>query len=325
CGFFPFAVEGLDPELSPRVGDGLVRVDSEGKVLYASPNATSAYRRLGIMSSIVDEPFAALGIDATPMLSALERGSPAESEAASGDTIVLQRAIPFIAPNRRVEGAMILVRDVTELRHRDRMLQRKEAAIREIHHRVKNNLQTIASLLRIQARRLEAPDVKRELEEAVKRIQAIAVVHETLTREGGEAVEFAPVVRKLVDMVSAGLIDSARTIQISVEGEAGRLPTELATPLAVVLVELIQNAVQHAFDDDGGKVRVRMWREEERVRLEVADDGRGLPRGFRLEDGGVGFQIVRALVTGELEGSIRLDSDGGTTVGMDLPLSRARR
>lgn len=316
-GNFPFPGEELDPEVSPRVGDGLIQLDAHGRVLYASPNALSAYRRLGVVSNLIGEQLVEIGADASPAARALDLGMPAEGDLEAGDTVVLQRAIPFISgAERSVAGALVLVRDVTELRHRERMLQRKDAVIREVHHRVKNNLQTIASLLRIQARRLRNKEAKRELQEAVQRIRSIAVVHETLTRESGEAIEFGQIARELISMVGSGLTDPKRRILIEYEGDPGRLASDRATPLAVVLVELLQNAVEHAFDGSGGTVKVQMSREDSVLTMVVRDDGSGLEGGFQV---GLGLQIVRTFVEGELEGSLKIDSDNGTVVTLEIP------
>lgn len=325
-GTFPLPGENVDPEVSPRVGDGLVRLSPAGRVIYASPNAVSAYRRLGIVTNIVGESIDELAVDTAPIAVALSLGVPAEGDAEAGSTVVLQRAIPFLeGPDHRITGVMVLVRDVTELRHRDRMLQQKEAVIREVHHRVKNNLQTIASLLRLQARRLGTSEARAELEEAVRRIASIAVVHETLSQDSSESVEFADVARKIIGMVSEGLTHPDRKVRITFSGEPGRLPAALATPLAVVMVELLQNAVEHAFDasgPSGGTVEVRMQRDGPKLRLEVADDGRGLPEGFSLENAGLGLQIVKALVTSELGGSIEFSSGPGTSAVLEVPLRR---
>ncbi|MGH2731953.1 MAG: sensor histidine kinase [Actinomycetota bacterium] len=321
-GTFPFE-ESFDPETAPRVGDGFLRIDQEGRVLYASPNAASAYRRLGVLSSVVGERLGEIGVEASPARAALQLGVPAEGEIQVGTTVVLQQAIPFLqGPDRHVVGGMVLLRDVTELRRRERMLERKDAVIQEIHHRVKNNLQTIASLLRIQARRLASSEARAQLEEAVRRIAAIAVVHETLAHDTQETVEFAKVGRRLVRMVADGLTHPDRKLQLSFEGEPGDLPADIATPLAVALVELLQNAVEHAFGSTGGWVAVRMGREAGRVRLSVEDNGRGLPPGFSMEDAGLGLQIVRALVETELGGAIRIGSDSGTRITLDLPVRR---
>ncbi len=319
---FPFAREALDPETSPRVGDGMIRLDSSGMALYASPNAISAYRRLGIVSNIEGEIFAELGIDAAPALLALQHGIPAEADAEVERSVVLQRALPFLkGPSREVVGTLLLVRDVTELRHRERQIQMKEAAIREIHHRVKNNLQTIASLLRLQARRLDS-EAKLELDQAVRRIATIALVHETLSKESGQWVEFADVASGLARMVAEGLIHPDSKVSINVEGDPGKMPADIATPLAVVLVELLQNAVEHAFGEGSGTVLVEMSRSDGRIHLVVSDDGCGLPAGFSLDDAGLGLQIVKTLVETELEGKLTLDGSVGTHVKLDIPARR---
>ena len=322
AGLFPFAGEGLDPELSTRVGDGLIHIDITGQVLYASPNAMSAYRRLGIMTTVIGQHVTELGIDVSPATTALEMRRPARGEVATGDRIVLHQAIPFVtSADSKAEGAMLLVRDVTELRHREQMLERKDAHIREIHHRVKNNLQTIASLLRVQSRRLRSRTAKEELDEAVRRINSIAVVHETLTRESGETVELETVLRELIAMVSKGLIHPGTRIDMSVDTNPGRVPAEVATPLAVVVVELLQNAVEHGFKKSG-HVGITIDRKDSTISLVVQDDGRGLPEGFGPDDEGLGLQIVRALVTEQLGGKISLSSNGGTRVMLEFPVER---
>ena len=322
-GTFPFFGEALNPELSPRVGDGMLRINPSGIVMYASPNAISAYRRLGVLSNIEGESLSDVGIDAAPASLALSLGIPAEADIEVGSSVVLQRAIPFLqGPKREVTGAVVLIRDVTELRYRERQLERKEAVIREIHHRVKNNLQTIASLLRLQSRRLSSSEAKQELEMAVRRIASIALVHETLSRDTGEMVEFTEIAEQIGRMVQESLVDPESNIVIDVNGGTGKLPADLATPLAVVLVELLQNAVEHAFGPKGGNVSVDLKRDGGTLSVTVTDTGRGLPKSFSLDDSGLGLQIVKALVESELGGSIDLTSSKGTTVRLELPTRR---
>lgn len=327
-GNFPFEGEALDPELSPRVGDGFLRLDSEGRVLYASPNAISAYRRLGVLSNVVGERVADVGVEPSLAWAALHMGTPLDAEIEVGATVVQQRAVPFLRGTQRaVVGGMLLIRDVTELRHRDRMLVRQEAVIQEIHHRVKNNLQTIASLLRLQARRLGSAEARAALEEAVRRIASIALVHETLSRDPGDIVQFADVGRAIVRMVSDGLTIPDRRVLLSFEGDPGELPADVATPLAIVLVELLQNAVEHAFGPWGGSVVTRMSREDSVVRLIVEDDGQGLPEGFTLAGSGLGLQIVRSLIESELHGTIRIapGDAGGVSAVVEIPVVSVSR
>ena len=202
------------------------------------------------------------------------------------------------------------------------MLLVKDATIREIHHRVKNNLQTVASLLRLQARRLGTNEARAELEESVRRISSIALVHETLSRESTEHVEFDRVAQRVLEMVESSLVNPDRPVRFSLEGSAGELPSEVATPLSLILTELIQNAVEHAFVDRGGTVTVELKREDPKLLVFVRDDGEGLPNGFAIESGAnLGLQIVRTLLI-ELAGEISLTSNGGTTVELSIPLAR---
>ena len=325
-GVFPFPSSD-EREISPRVGDGFMRLDSNGVIVYASPNAVSAYRRLGSSANIVGEHLGKLDFDEEGTVEALRRGRPVEDEIDASGAWVYRRFLPIIHVGE-VTGAIGILRDITELRHRDRMLQVKDATIREIHHRVKNNLQTVASLLRLQGRRLTSDEAKAALEESVRRISSIALVHETLSRDSHERVDFDHVAKRLVDMVQEGFAGPDRPIRFRIDGRSGDLPSEIATPLALVLAELIQNTVEHAF---GGEARtvsatVEMARRAEELRLRVADDGVGLPQGFALDrDANLGLQIVRTLVESELSGSIALTGDGrGTRAEVVIPVARAR-
>jgi two-component system, sensor histidine kinase PdtaS len=124
----------------------------------------------------------------------------------------------------------MLVREVTDLRRHERMLLYKDATIREIHHRVKNNLQTVASLLRLQSRRMTSEEAAEALQESVRRISSIALVHETLSQDSRQRVSFDKVAQRLIDMVAVGLTDPTKPVEMELRGSAGELPAEVATP-----------------------------------------------------------------------------------------------
>jgi two-component sensor histidine kinase len=344
-GTFPPPRHPGETTSAPRVGDGLIRLDAAGKVTYASPNAQSAYRRLGFNAHLVGEELAALsgrlaadpleGTDVVArMLAALRGEAPPRQEVEARGATVLMRALPLMPAGVPI-GALILVRDVTEVRRRDRALMTKDATIREIHHRVKNNLQTVAALLRLQARRVDIPEAKAALEESVRRVASIALVHETLSMSSDEAVEFDGI----VDRVSNAAMEVASTevsVKMRREGTFGVLPAEIATSLVMVLNELLINAVEHGFpsSDDApagpadppvttGEVVVAAHRFRKQLHVTVADNGRGLPEGFRADGSStLGLQIVKALATGELRGTIELRNraGGGTEAVLVVPL-----
>jgi two-component system, sensor histidine kinase PdtaS len=321
---FPFRDEDVGTEETPRVGDGFVLLDAEGRVEFASPNAINAFHRMGVYSTPVHRTLTEVGIEESAVQWALAAGRPVVEEVERRpDVIVLVQCIPLLEDGR-ASGAVMLLRDVTDVRRLDRLLLSKDAAIREVHHRVKNNLQTISSLLALQARRLESKDGREALYEAERRVRSIAVVHEILSRDPGDQVPFGEIVQSLVRMAEDSVV-SPRPVEITVRGDLGEVTADVATPLAVALAELLQNAVEHAFEGDGdepGHVRVTLSADREGLGVDVQDDGRGLYEGFDIEQTtSLGLSIVRNLVVGQLDGSIRMGPapGRGTEVEIRLP------
>jgi len=308
-GSFPYPARGADSTAAPRVGDGVVSLDADGRVRYLSPNANSALHRVGIHANAVGMRLAELGFHDDMVRTSYENQVPVVEEfEQAADVALLCRCMPILSGGE-VVGGVLLVRDVTDLRKRDRLLLSKDATIREIHHRVKNNLQTISSLLRLQARRLQNPEAKAAVSESVRRIRTIALVHESLSREPGDDVTFIEIVRPLLRLAEESLQSPDRPVQFSLAGDGGRIPARVATPLSVVLTELMQNAVDHGFPEGGrgGRVVVSLANDGEHLRVTVVDDGQGLDPAFSLESAtGLGLSIVRTLVTTELNGQISM-------------------
>ncbi len=328
-GEFPFPETASVHEDRPRVGDGALLFDEAGRVRYCSPNASSALHRLGVVADVNGRTLTELGLDDGALREANQIRSPAMVELADPTSAAAVQAycVPLLE-RRRVVGDLVLLRDVSALRRLDRLLVTKDAHIREIHHRVKNNLQTISSLLRIQARRVTSPEAREAIDESVRRIGSIAVVHETLSREASDDLPFAEVARPLVRMVEESLVSPDRPIYFRISGDALTLPAAVATPLALVLTELLQNAVDHAFpeglDQARGTVEIELASMDDGgLRLVITDDGVGLPPDFALERSrGLGLSIVRTLVQSELGGnmSMRNREDGpGTVAELTVP------
>ncbi len=335
-GTFPFATDETDLEEAPRVGDGVLLLDEHARLRYGSPNALSTVHRMGVRGNVLGLRLAEMGVEQTVVWRAYTDRVPVNQEVERGDdTVVDVLAIPILGDDA-VRGALVILRDVSELRRRDRLLLSKDAAIREIHHRVKNNLQTISSLLRLQARRITSDEAKQVIGESVRRIGSIAVVHETLAHEAGEDVPLVGVVRNLIRLVEDSATAPERPLRITVEGDPGIVPASVVTPVAVVLNELLQNVVDHAYttgwpDDPEVVVRLAVAGADadEYLVVEVEDDGVGLPEGLSVETAsGLGWSIVRALVGSDLGGEIALEdrSDGGGAVArLRVPLGAHRR
>ena len=331
-GAFPIPGERPDLADSMRVGDGFVRVDVAGRVIYASPNAMSAMRRLGLVGDVVGLSLAEAVRELTdPSPEPVDRGIasmlagivPGSAELQRETTSLVIRVIP-LSTGRSATGALVLMRDVTELRLRERELMTKEATIREIHHRVKNNLQTVAALLRLQGRRLPPGSGREALEEAVTRVGTIAVVHETLSQAFDETVDFDQIADRLRLMV-VEVSSQGATVSTSRVGTFGVLPAEVATPLAMVLTEMMQNAVEHGLGARAGHLRIGARRTDGWLTVTVTDDGRGLPADFDpVSSSNLGVSIMSTLVEGDLGGKLTFSTPsggvGGTAVSATLPL-----
>ncbi len=338
-GTFPNVGDLPMSRSSPRVGDGLIRLDMAGVVVFASPNALSAYHRMGLTAELegqnlvavtrplISDPFEAQEL-ADHVRDSLVGGSSMRMEVDAGGAAVLLRTLPLVARGKAT-GAAMLIRDVTEVKRRDRALLSKDATIREIHHRVKNNLQTVAALLRLQARRTNNAEGREALIESVRRVSSIALVHDALSMSVDEEVNLDEVVDRILPMMNdVATVDSP--IRISRVGDLGVLDADRATALVMVITELVQNAIEHAFDGSthGGCVTIRAERSARWLDVVVHDDGRGLPDGFSLEKADrLGLQIVRTLVSAELDGSLGMHAApaGGTDVVLRVPIGRRAR
>ena len=314
---------------APRASDGLIRLDVDGTVTFASPNALSAFNRMGFAGEMENESLAEVTTDLVHGRLVVDESlplvvtgrAPWRTDVESRGVTVSLRAIPIRHRGDRV-GAIVLCRDVTEVRHQERELITKDATIREIHHRVKNNLQTVASLLRIQARRTHNDVARDALAQAMRRVAAIAVVHDTLSEGLNQNVDFDVVFDRVLMLIAEVASTHNTTVRPKSIGSFGNLPSEYATPLALALTELVTNAVEHGLGDrPDGQVEIVARRTDEMLSVKVRDNGVGLPEG--QVGAGLGTQIVRTLIQGELGGTIDWHTmmGRGTEVTIEVPLT----
>jgi two-component sensor histidine kinase len=338
-GTFPDVGDVAMSRSTPRAGDGFIRLDVNGVVAYASPNALSAYHRMGLTTELegrnliqvtrplISDPFEAQEL-AEHVHDLLAGGSSMRMEVDAAGATVLLRTLPLVVHGCST-GAAVLIRDVTEVKRRDRALISKDATIREIHHRVKNNLQTVAALLRLQARRTVNAEGREALIESVRRVSSIALVHDALSMSVDEQVNLDEVIDRILPIMN-DVASVDRPIRINRVGALGVLDSDRATALIMVITELVQNAIEHAFDPaaEGGSVTIRAERSARWLDVVVHDDGRGLPEGFSLEKSdSLGLQIVRTLVSAELDGSLgmREAPERGTDMVLRVPIGRRAR
>ena len=301
-----------------RPGDGVMRVNAQGEVVYPSPNAVAIMRRAGYeervrTSRAAEFPGGGFGI--VPVLGT-ERAI--EREAAVAGRTLLYRTIGL--PN----GAFVLVEDVTDAREQEAKLRVREATIREVHHRVKNNLQTVAALLRMQARRVGHDEARAALVEATGRVESMAAVHTLLAYSDFERVDLFDVIEAAVTSIRRGVAGECRGVSVEVIGERGTvLDAPTVSSLAMVVTELVHNALEHGLGFGAGEpagrdgtvtVQFEVTDDPAVLHLSVSDTGVGLPPDFDITaTTGLGLSIVQTIVTQDLGGTVRVDHALGSS------------
>lgn len=306
-------------KISDILPDGLLIVNRQGLISYYNNAARDIFGRVGwregeLSGKRIDE-----------ILPELDLRDDILSEQMYIECQIsgLNLAITFV-PLRGPEeacGALVLVRDITEIRVKERELMLQSVVMKEIHHRIKNNLQAVASLLRIQARRVDSEGARKAFADSISRILSIAVVHDVLSKEGVELVEIKNVFSKIVEEVIASIVDPRKDIVFSLDVDSVLMPSKQATSLALVFNELVHNAIEHAFVGRfSGKVEIRLRREGNQVALLVVDDGVGLREDFSLtKSRNLGLSIIKTLVEEDLGGTISIDGRSGTKVEVRFP------
>lgn len=317
--------------------DGLVVIDGDGQIQYISTVAENQYRRLGYPESLLHSQISELDTNEYLCFKAMEQGTCLEQRIEEQDQIWIKRVVPLPHSPRRAwwarlrrpavqpTGALVAIQDITDEVRKEQELKIKSAMIREIHHRVKNNLQTIASLLRLQARR-SSDEVAESLRLSVNRILSIAVIHEFLSHGEASVINIHEVCYRILTEVTQGILDPAKNISLTLEGHNYYLATQQATTCALVVNELLQNAVEHGYPNrDEGTIQVELHDTAASMFIEVRDDGEGLPSGFDLQrDSNLGLSIVDSLVRDDLKGQFELRPGHGVTALISFPRRHLR-
>jgi two-component sensor histidine kinase len=324
-------------DLSPfEEHDGIIVADREQVIRYASGIATNLYRRIGYPGGLLGRRLGDLETsDADLARAALRQLRCLEREEEAGGRYWVKKAIPLLdLPGARLWSwinlqreaeepthVMLLVRDSTEVRRREQELRVKTAMIQEVHHRVKNNLQTIAALLRMQVRRMPGEEARSAVEEAIGRILSVAVIHEFLSNQDSRVINIKDVGHRILNQMRQEMLAPDRHIWFELEGPPIYLPARQATACALVINELLQNAVEHGFQAGSvGHIRLTLQDEGDTVIVRVRDDGSGLPEDFKIENAdSLGLQIVQTLVREDLKGTIEMRNGEGAEAIITFP------
>lgn len=304
--------------------DALLITNEQGEVSFANNVAKDLFEQL--TGKKVESTTTSQMVSQLPKLASIfDKHTDADEIIVNGCNLLV-RSLPIIG-KLGVIGNVYLLRDITELRCKEKELITKSAVIKEIHHRVKNNLQTIASLMRLQMRQVNAPEAKQAFQESINRIKCIALVHEYFSRESPEIIEMKSCMAKIAEMVKESLVEPGGEIVIEVVGDKIQLTSELATTVSLVTNELLQNALEHGLAGRvAGNIQVQIKVTDHTGVISVADDGVGVRAGFDPEtDANLGLQIAMTLVKGNLEGSLKIvPKSPGTLAIVEFPIEGGR-
>ena len=284
--------------------DGIVLINCNGVVIYADEMAESILHMRNRSGALVGSNIYNTSMNLTGAKQALATREGFVEDVTLGEVVVTRRVIPLLRRGK-VHRVIAVLTERTELYRKEEELMIKTSVIKEIHHRVKNNLQTIASLLRMQMRRTKSREAKDVLQESVNRILSISLVHEILSHHDEERIDISSVARQLLSLLAHGMAGVDCRVGTEFSGQPLQLPSDMATSLALVLNELITNAITHGFEGlPSGSVQVAISREDDLCVLSVADDGVGMKPQEELQRSHLGLTIVRTLVEKDLRGKL---------------------
>lgn len=307
------------------VQDGIILISGEGKVVYADEMAESIMHLRGRDIRLAGENIYNSRVNLSGAKKALATHEGFVEDIRHGKIIFTQRVIPLLSGGK-VSRIIIVITERTEIHRKEEELMVKTSVIKEIHHRVKNNLQTIASLLRMQMRRVESQEAKDVLQESLHRILSISLVHEILSHHDEENIDISDVAQKLLTLLLHSMVSRENRIEAKFEGQKLILPSEAATSLALVINELITNAIEHGFEGiHEGTISVTIHNEGTWGMMVIADNGRGMDieavRNYKGRKH-LGLQIVSTLVEKDLQGTLKfsLAEPQGTKAIIRFPL-----
>ncbi|AJA49061.1 putative sensor histidine kinase PdtaS [Clostridium pasteurianum DSM 525 = ATCC 6013] len=294
------------------INDGILAINELGVCIYVNYKAEELYRKIGYKDKLVGMSFDNLVLNEVNFHDMMKEKKSIVLEANVGK-FVLQTKYAVIKKLNNVYGIIMLIKDLTDIKEKEKELILKAVAIREIHHRVKNNLQTIASILRLQSRRIDNAEAKRAFDESINRILSIATTHEVLSQKGIDDADIKTILSKIKDNAIRNSIQCNKKISIELGGDNLKINSDKATSIAIVVNEFIENSLKHAFDDkDEGDIQITINTGQTYSSISVSDSGRGFDMKL-LENETLGLNIVRSIVKDKLNGNINIQSNENGT------------
>lgn len=305
--------------LSPE--DGVMIVDA-GKVIVAVNNKARHIFQVLHVPEVLGRRTNDLAINWPLVGMVIDTGIAESKQFFMHGRLLMMKVLP-VPQHPKSSCAVVILQDITELHKKDEELLIKSAVIKEIHHRVKNNLQTIVSLLRLQERRTESTEAKSILQDCIGRVNSIAVVHEYLSQQGDGMIDVGKVAKSIYQAIVTSMLNADFRLETDFATDNVMLPSEKATSIALILNELLQNAIEHAFAGrQSGRLTVRFNDSGSCYELLIADNGVGLPADFSWQQSGsLGLKIIKTMAEADLKGSFSLTplAEGGVLASVIIP------
>ena len=224
--------------------------------------------------------------------------------------VIRQHMIP-IAMGRNETRCFLVLHDCTRESKQQQELLVKNSIIKEVHHRVKNNLQTVAGLLRMEARRSSLPEVKQALQEGINRIESMALVHDIVSHYDEDYIGIRSIYDELCRLLRMSMVRQDQEVTFTYSGEDILISSHMASYVSLIINELITNSLEHGLEGEHGEIHLHVNDIGENIKLAFTDNGKGLPGDFSISSNKrLGLTIINNLVTHELKGSLSIENTG---------------
>lgn len=288
--------------------DGLIIFDDTYKILYANDAAMKLVDVLGFDRRLVGSSILSSTLKMSAIQQVLSDRSILTNEEIYQDMVIRQHMIP-IAMGRNETRCFLVLHDCTRESKQQQELLVKNSIIKEIHHRVKNNLQTVAGLLRMEARRSSLPEVKQALQEGINRIESMALAHDIVSHYDEDYIGIRSIYDELCRLLRMSMVRQDQEVTFSYSGEDILISSHMASYVSLIINELISNSLEHGLDGRNGQIHLTATDINGSIELAFSDNGKGLPSNFSFTSNKrLGLTIINNLVTHELKGSLSIEN-----------------
>ncbi|MFW5961375.1 MAG: sensor histidine kinase [Bacillota bacterium] len=312
-------LDNSDDVIANHINDAIIIFDNQGYAKYVNAVAEKLYSDLGYKDKIKGMHFNNLTLGKKQFRELAIEVNSIETFEVNLSNLSLEVNYSMMHKEERIAGLVMLIKDITEVKKKEKKLILKSVALEEIHHRVKNNLQMIASLLRLQARRVDNKESKEALMVSINRILSIAVTHDILSQNEINKVFIKDILEKIINNTTANFMTEHKEIKVRLTGDNFIVDSEKATSIALVVNELLQNALKHGFiGKETGVIKVKIYQGYNYSNITIIDNGMGFDIK-NIKNNRLGLKIVKTIIDDKLNGHLELESGNeGTKIVFDF-------